>query len=78
MPPCRPRQAAGWQTAPADHGRNGPIQSTNPTGFDHPADGKADPDRYQKIRPSQGASRTVTIPAIIITMLDTTPSALPI
>ena len=55
-----------------------PIQSTNPTGFDHPADGKADPDRYQKIRPSQGASRTVTIPAIIITMLDTTPSALPI
>ena len=58
---------------------NRPIkQSTNQTGFDHPADGKADPDRYQKIRPSQGASRTVTIPAIIITMLDTTPSALPI
>ena len=54
------------------------IQSTNPTGFDHPAGGKADQVHYQKIRPSQGASRTVTIPAIIITMLDTTPSALPI
>ena len=24
MPPCRPRQAAGWQTAQADQGRNGP------------------------------------------------------
>jgi len=25
MPPYRPRQAAGWQIAQADHGRNGPI-----------------------------------------------------
>ena len=71
-------QAAGWQTAPADHGRNGPIQSANQTGFNQAAVGKADQVHYQKIRPSQGASRTVTIPAIIITMLDTTPSALPI
>ncbi len=33
---------------------------------------------YQNIWPSRGASSTVTMPAIIITMLETTPSSLPI
>jgi len=38
MPPCRPRQAAGWQIAQADSGRNGPDVPANDVSDTGPAE----------------------------------------